>query len=158
MFSFFTINSSLFLGDFMNPQEIKEFLKSIKDTDIEELQYQSGGSSLYFKKNGVEAFIPEVKEAVQSESVKPKEPPKPAVISIKSTMVGTFSSAPNNEKPPFVREGSEVEPGQKVGQIEAMKIIKDVNAKTRGRIVKVCVSNGESVEYGQELFLVEPAK
>ena len=45
----------------MNPQEIKDFLKSIKGTDIEELLYQSGTDSLYFKKNDVEAIIPEVK-------------------------------------------------------------------------------------------------
>ncbi|MDR1941563.1 MAG: hypothetical protein LBQ47_04485 [Endomicrobium sp.] len=142
----------------MNPQEIKEFLKSIKDTDIEELQYQSGSDSLYFKKSDVEAFVAEIKEPVKVEEVKIKEPPKPAYIAIKSAMVGTFSSASNNDKPPFVREGSEVAPGKKVGQIEAMKIIKDVNSKVKGKIVKVCVSNGESVEYGQELFLLEPAK
>jgi acetyl-CoA carboxylase biotin carboxyl carrier protein len=70
-------------------------------------------------------------------------------------MVGTFASAPSNDKPPFVIEGSEVKQGQKVGQVEAMKIIKDVQSNVKGKIVKVIVSNGESVEYGQDLFLVE---
>ena len=140
----------------MNPQEIKDFLKSIKGTDIEELQYQSGTSSLYFKKNDVEASLPETKEVVVP-AVKAAEP-KPTTVVIKSTMVGTFANAANNDKPPFVKEGSEVEPGQKVGQIEAMKIIKDVNSKVKGKVVKVYVSNGESVEYGQDLFLVDTGK
>jgi biotin carboxyl carrier protein len=138
----------------MNPQEIKEFLKSIKDTDIEELQYQNGGDSFYFKKSEVTVLPPEIK-AVPVEHEKPKEDAKPFIVAIKSTMVGTFANAQSNDKPPLVREGCEVEPGQKVGQIEAMKIIKDVTSKIKGKIVKVCVSNGESVEYGQKLFLVE---
>jgi acetyl-CoA carboxylase biotin carboxyl carrier protein len=141
----------------MTPQEIKEFLKSIKETDIEEIQYQSGEDSFYFKKNEVEALIPEVKVSPARQE-KFKEVSKPAFSAIKSTMVGTFANAASNDKPPLVREGSEVEVGQKVGQIEAMKIIKDVTSKIKGKIVKVCVSNGESVEYGQELFLVDTTK
>ncbi len=144
----------------MNPQEIKEFLKSIKDTDIEELQYQSGSDSIYFKKNDVEAFVPAAKEAaapvISAKAAEEKK--KESLIAIKSAMVGTFASAQNNDKPPFVKEGSEIEPGQKVGQIEAMKIIKDVHSKVKGKVAKVLVSNGQSVEYGQELFLIDTSK
>jgi biotin carboxyl carrier protein len=138
----------------MNPQDIKEFLKSIKETDIEEVQYQSGEDSLYFKKSEVESLQPEIKTQVPQQE-KPKEAPKPSLVAIKSTMVGTFANAQSNDRPPLVREGAEIEVGQKLGQIEAMKIIKDVTSKIKGKIVKVCVSNGESVEYGQELFLVD---
>ncbi|MDR3112914.1 MAG: hypothetical protein LBU09_00880, partial [Endomicrobium sp.] len=119
----------------MNPQDIKEFLKSIKETDIEEIQYQSGEDSFYFKKSEVEALQPEIKAApVQQEKI--KETPKPAFVAIKSTMVGTFANAASNDRPPLIREGSEVVPGQKVGQIEAMKIIKDVTSKIKGTVVK----------------------
>ena len=52
---------------------------------------------------------------------------------------------------------SYTEIGQKIGAIEAMKIIKDVVAVIKGKVVKVCVKNGQSVEYGQELFLVDTA-
>jgi len=142
----------------MNPQDIKEFLKSIKETDIEELQYQNGENSFYFKKSEVEALLPEIKDVPVQQEKKEEVKPKPAFTAIKSTMVGTFASAQSNDKPPLVKEGSEVEIGQKVGQIEAMKIIKDVTSKIKGKIVKVCVSNGESVEYGQDLFLVETTK
>lgn len=141
----------------MNPQEIKEFLKSLHDTDIEELQYESGDNSLYFKKNHVEAVVPIVKSKEVCAQEKPVAP-KSTIVAIKSTMVGTFASALNNDKPPFVMEGDNVKSGQKVGQIEAMKIIKDVHSNVSGKIVKVCVSNGESVEYGQDLYLIDTSK
>lgn len=141
----------------MNPQEIKEFLKSIHNTDIEELNFESGDNSLYFKKNSVEAIMPVVKVKEVPEKEKPAVP-KSTVIAVKSAMVGTFASAQNNDKPPFVMEGDSVKQGQKVGQIEAMKIIKDVVSQVSGKIVKVCVSNGEAVEYGQDLFLVDTSK
>ncbi|MDR0800468.1 MAG: hypothetical protein LBN01_02920 [Endomicrobium sp.] len=141
----------------MNPQEIKEFLKSIKDTDIEEIQYQSGEDSLYFKKTDVKAIVLDVKEDTEIRA-KEEENKKLSLITIKSTMVGTFASAQSNDKPPFVREGDNVTVGQKVGQIEAMKIIKDVHSNIKGKISKVLVSNGQSVEYGQELFIVDTSK
>lgn len=140
----------------MTPQEIKDFLKSIKGTDIEELQYQSGSNSLYFKKNDIETEQPAVK-AAEVPSAKAAEP-KPTTVLIKSTMVGSFSNSASNDKPPFIKVGSTVEPGQKVGQIEAMKIIKDVHSKVKGKVVKIYVSNGESVEYGQDLFLIDTGK
>jgi biotin carboxyl carrier protein len=141
----------------MNPQEIKDFLKSIHDTDIEEMHFESGEDSLYFKKNNVEAIVPAVKVKEAAAQEKPAAP-KSTVVTVKSTMVGTFASAQNNDKPPFVMEGDNVKSGQKVGQIEAMKIIKDVHSNVSGKIVKICVSNGESVEYGQDLFLIDTSK
>jgi acetyl-CoA carboxylase biotin carboxyl carrier protein len=143
----------------MNPQEIKDFLKSIRDTDIEELCYESGEDYLFLKKSNVEAIVPAAKTKEKEVLAKEKPSvPKSTVITIKSTMVGTFSIAPNNDKPPFVMEGDSVKPGQKVGQIEAMKIIKDVHSNASGKIVKIAVSNGQSVEYGQDLFLIDTSK
>lgn len=143
----------------MNTQEIKEFLKSIHDTDIEELRFESGGDSVYFKKDCVVTAAAAVAAKAKEAPVKEKAPAeKFSVVALKSTMVGTFASAPSNDKPPFVKEGDSVKPGQKVGQIEAMKIIKDVHSNVGGKIVKISVSNGQSVEYGQDLFLVDTSK
>ncbi|OEG70231.1 hypothetical protein ATZ36_05475 [Candidatus Endomicrobiellum trichonymphae] len=145
----------------MNSQRIKELLKSIKDTDIEEIQYQSGENSLYLKKPDVKAIVLNAKEATEAEvkSKNKKEGDKKLVlIAIKSTTVGTFASAQSNDKPPFVREGDNIVVGQKIGQIEAMKIIKDVLSNIKGKISKILVSNGQSVEYGQKLFLVDTSK
>jgi acetyl-CoA carboxylase biotin carboxyl carrier protein len=143
----------------MNSQEIKELLKSIKNTDIEEIQYQSGKSSLYLKKTDVKAVAADVKEVAEAKIKNKKEEDKKlTLIAIKSTMVGTFASAQSNDKPPFVREGDDIVVGQKVGQIEAMKIIKDILSNIKGKISKILVSNGQSVEYGQKLFLVDTSK
>ena len=130
----------------MNPIEIKKFLESIRETDIEAMEFDSGETSVYFKKSEVTQKIAAPKKVVVEKS---------PIVSIKSSMVGTFYNAPANDRPPFIVEGNHVEVGQKIAAIEAMKIIKDVIATTKGKVVKVCVQNGESVEYGQELFLVD---
>ncbi|MDR2665970.1 MAG: hypothetical protein LBB92_00690 [Endomicrobium sp.] len=139
----------------MNPQKIKEFLKSIKDTDIKEMRYQSDENFFYFKKSDVTTTIaPPIENKIIIKEEK-KEKKKLTLTSIKSTMVGTFINVQNNNKLPFIKEGDNVITGQKIGQVEAMKIIKDVYSNTKGKILKVLVSNGQVVEYGQELFLVD---
>jgi acetyl-CoA carboxylase biotin carboxyl carrier protein len=141
----------------MNPQEIKEFLKAIKHTDIEEMEYHSGDNSLYFKKSEIEHAqhpLVSVKEVIEEKKIQEKD----FIVPIKSRMVGIFSISSGADKPSFVKEGDIVTVDQKVGQIEAMKIIKDVKAKIKGKIVKILVSNGQAVEYGQELFLVDTSK
>ncbi len=129
----------------MNTDDIKTFLESIRDTDIEEIEFEAGDTSLYIKKS----------EIAPKKEVPKKVVEKNITVSIKSKMVGTFYSAPANDRPPFVIEGSHVEVGQKIGTIEAMKIIKDVISTTKGKILKVLVANGQTVEYGQKLFLVD---
>ncbi|MCC5839283.1 MAG: acetyl-CoA carboxylase biotin carboxyl carrier protein [Opitutales bacterium] len=73
---------------------------------------------------------------------------------IKSPMVGTFYAAPSPESPPFVKTGDTVEPETLVCIIEAMKVMNEIKAETSGRLVEVLVKNGESVEYGQNLFKI----
>jgi len=130
----------------MNTNDIKKFLESIRETDIEEMEFESGNTSIYIKKSEVTPKIEAPKKVVVE---------KNTIVPIKSKMVGTFYNAPAHDRPPFVVEGGHIEVGQKVGTIEAMKIIKDVISTTKGKIIKVSVANGQSVEYGQELFLVD---
>ncbi len=132
----------------MNTNEIKKFLESVRETDIEEMEVSTQGSSIYFKKSEITKKPVEPKKIVEEKST---------IVPIKSTMVGTFFNAPASDRPPFIVGGSNIEIGQKIGAIEAMKIIKDVVAVIKGKVVKVCVKNGQSVEYGQELFLVDTA-
>jgi acetyl-CoA carboxylase biotin carboxyl carrier protein len=138
----------------MNIQEIEDFLKSIKNTDIEEIKYKNGNNSLYLKKTDVESIT--IKDSTCAKNIPQKtKETKPVLIAIKSTMVGTFASSQGNDKPPYVKEGDIITKGQKVGQIEAMKIIKDVLSSVEGKVIKILVSHGQSVEYGQQLFLLE---
>ena len=84
-------------------------------------------------------------------------PPQDASETIKSPMVGTFyrSSAPDAD--PFVTVGSEVEEDTVVCVIEAMKVMNEIKAETRGVIKKILVENSSPVQFGQPLFVVNPA-
>jgi acetyl-CoA carboxylase biotin carboxyl carrier protein len=75
---------------------------------------------------------------------------------IKSPMVGTFYAAPSPDAKPFVSVGSRVDEETDVCVIEAMKVFNNIKAETSGTIAKILVSNGETVEFGQTLFLVKP--
>jgi acetyl-CoA carboxylase biotin carboxyl carrier protein len=72
-------------------------------------------------------------------------------------MVGTFYSAPSPEAKPFVSLGSRVDEETDVCVIEAMKVFNNIKAECRGVIAKINVNNGETVEFGQILFLVKPS-
>jgi len=93
--------------------------------------------------------------------------PQPAAESVESTahlltveapMVGTFYRAPKPDAPPFVAEGDVVKEGQIVCIVEAMKLMNEIESKVAGRIAKVVVENGQPVEFGQSLFLVDPLR
>ncbi len=77
------------------------------------------------------------------------------LLRIESPMVGTFYRAPSPEAAPFVEEGSEVEAGQVVCLVEAMKLFNEINVERAGTVKQIAVENGEAVEYGQLLFLIE---
>ena len=75
---------------------------------------------------------------------------------IVSPMVGTFYRAPAPDADPYVEVGDVVEVGQTVCIIEAMKLMNEIEAESRGRVVKILIENAQPVEYGQKLFLIEP--
>ena len=79
------------------------------------------------------------------------------LVTIEAPMVGTFYRAPSPEAPPYVNEGDLIKAGQVLCIIEAMKLMNEIESKVAGRIVKTLVDNAQPVEYGQPLFLVEPA-
>jgi acetyl-CoA carboxylase biotin carboxyl carrier protein len=73
-----------------------------------------------------------------------------------SPMVGTFYRAPSPDAPPFVEVDSIVEKGDTLCLIEAMKMMNEIEAEFRGRVTTVVATNGQTVEYGEELFFIEP--
>jgi len=79
------------------------------------------------------------------------------LITIEAPMVGTFYRASSPTAEPYVREGDVAKEGQILCIIEAMKLMNEIESKASGRIVKILVENGQPVEYGQPLVLIDPA-
>ena len=80
----------------------------------------------------------------------------PALVTLEAPMVGTFYRAPSPTADPFVNEGDVVKESQVLCIIEAMKLMNEIESKVGGCIAKVLVENGQAVEYGQPLFLIDP--
>ena len=74
---------------------------------------------------------------------------------VKSPMVGTFYKSPSSDSPAFVAAGDKVEEKSVVCIIEAMKIMNEIQAETKGTVVELLVENGQPVEYGQRLFKIK---
>ncbi|HTO10505.1 MAG TPA: acetyl-CoA carboxylase biotin carboxyl carrier protein [Candidatus Binatia bacterium] len=82
----------------------------------------------------------------------------PALVTLEAPMVGTFYRAPSPTAEPFVNEGDVVKENQVLCIIEAMKLMNEIESKVGGRIAKILVENGQAVEYGQPLFLIDPQR
>lgn len=137
----------------MDTNEIGDFLKSIKNTDIEEVKYKSGSNTLCFKRSDIRPPIVKIAKTIKDNAEKSEEK-RLDLLKIKSSMVGTFISAQSNS----IKEGDIIAKGQKVGQIEAMKIIKDILSSVEGKVIQILVVNRQPVEYGQPLFLLKQSK
>ncbi len=80
------------------------------------------------------------------------------MVTIEAPMVGTFYRASSPTAEPYVGEGDLVKEGQILCIIEAMKLMNEIESKVGGRIVKIFVENAHPVEFGQSLFLIDPAR
>ena len=148
-------------------EQIRESLTVVSETDITELTIESGEERVTVKKSGPVGQVvtmapaaiakpaPEVINAApDAPDVKGNE--SNGLLPITSPMVGTFYRSPSPSAPSFIDIGDSNAVGQTVCIIEAMKLMNDLPSEISGRVVKVCVENGTTVEYGQPLFLVDP--
>ena len=87
-------------------------------------------------------------------AAEPKPVQKASGTTVESPMVGVFYSAPTPDSEPYVSVGSNVNKGDVLCLIEAMKLMNEVTAEKSGVIEEVCVENGQVVEYGQPLFVI----
>ena len=74
---------------------------------------------------------------------------------VTAPLVGTYYAAPGPEQPPFVKAGDRVKKGETLCLIEAMKMMNEITAEEEGVISEICVTNGQVVEYGTELFRIK---
>ena len=148
----------------MNLKEIKEMIQLMNENGLSEFEMEKDGLKIRLRKGAGGAVEPtlvyETRPAGQARGAEAPARAVPAAPSaakttIKSPMVGTFYAAPAPDAAPFVQVGASVEVGQVICVIEAMKLMNEIKAEVRGKIVEVLVHNGDPVEFGQPLFLVE---
>ena len=152
----------------MDFKDLKKIVDLVKENDIVEFDLQDGEFRLSTKLRGsdpiyVSAPAPVAAAApapapVGSTAPAPSAPaPAADLPSVKSPMVGTFYRSASPDADPFVKPGDLIEADSTVCIIEAMKVMNEIKAETKGRIVRVLVENAQAVEFGQPLFEIEPA-
>ena len=161
----------------MNQKELKELIEFLIEKDIAEFELERGDVKVKIKRAGEHTVVhartempyapAPVGQPGQARSA--ASPPVPAAASsepvpeenlhmVKSPIVGTFYEAPSPGAPPFVKVGDTVEVGQVLCIVEAMKLLNEIESDVAGEIVKKLGSNGQPIEYGQELFAIRAKK
>ena len=152
--------------------DIAEILKIIDSSACNEVVVETGDVRLVVRRNGA-AGQPTVTlndrplphaptaAAVQAAAKAAAAPHQiettAGQIEVAAPMVGTFYRAPSPEAPPFVELGTVVKAGQPLCLIEVMKLFTTINCEVSGRIAQIGADNGELVEYGRTLFVIEPS-
>ncbi|MFP5113540.1 acetyl-CoA carboxylase biotin carboxyl carrier protein [Bacillaceae bacterium C204] len=162
-------------------QEIRELIKLVDQSSIDEFVYENDGSKIKMKKNVSATYVSQVSAVPQENKV--VSTPVPQVVAataptvavhevqqqetikqadttnlhkIVSPMVGTFYASPTPDADSYVKQGSSVTKDSIVCIVEAMKLFNEIEAEIDGEIVEILAKNGQLVEYGQPLFLVKP--
>lgn len=137
--------------------ETKEFKISIKTTpDYNGAPIVSGMQMPTFMPQMSTGFDTPVSSATPEKESSPADDTS-KYVTITSPMIGTFYRKPAPDKPMFVNVGDSVSVGSVVCIIEAMKLFNEIESEVSGKIVKILVDDSSPVEFGQPLFLVEPA-
>lgn len=165
-------------------QELREIIRLIDQSSINEFTYENEGTTITLKKTGNTVVTQNVEQYNDShgekastvtsvQSTVDEQVTKEVVVAtnkteetkdidmtnlkkIESPMVGTFYAAPSPEEPAYVEVGHKVTNDTVVCIVEAMKLFNEIEAEIEGEIVEILVENGQLVEYGQPLFLVKP--
>jgi acetyl-CoA carboxylase biotin carboxyl carrier protein len=144
----------------MELEDLKGLIELLKETDITELLVEKDGTKVKIKREKIFSSleIPSQKSpALQETIIRETDEETQRLITITSPIVGTFYRSSSPDAPPFVDGGQRVKKGQVLCIIEAMKLMNEIESETDGILVKALVENGQPVEYGEPLFLIEPA-
>lgn len=149
----------------MDTRKIKALIALLEESDVAEIEIHEGEESVrisrYSAQPQVVAAMPAAAPPAPAaappaaEVPTPGEPAVPAGHEITSPMVGTFYRAPSPGAKPFVEVGQQVSVGDTLCIIEAMKMLNHIDADKSGKIVAILVENGQPIEYGQPLFVIE---
>ena len=148
-------------------RKLKELVKLMVNNDLSEMDLRDTDEQVTIRRQGETiitqppvAIVPAAAAATATAEVPiataPQEQTQEEGVEIVSPMVGTFYASPDPNSPEFVKVDDEVSDDTTVCIIEAMKIFNEIKAQCNGSIIKVLVSSGDPVEFGQPLFLVKP--
>lgn len=153
----------------MDLRKLKTLIDLVAESSISELEITEGdGKVRIVKEDKRQPMAYQQAPAVQAAPAPAAEtppPPPPAAAApaepaargntVKSPMVGTFYRAPNPESANFVEAGTKVSAGDTLCIIEAMKLLNEIEADQSGTVTAILVENGQPVEFGQPLFVIE---
>lgn len=164
-------------NDVFGLSAVRELLSLINHTDITEILIERGNTRLHVKRGPnvmpMATIAPVPPQQLASPAPLPAAAPlqplfqpqpvpeaplvaMPAGHTIAAPMVGTFYAASSPKDPPLVQEGDEVRVGDTVGIIEAMKMMNEIETEVAGRVARILAKNGQPVEYGQPIMVIEP--
>jgi acetyl-CoA carboxylase biotin carboxyl carrier protein len=141
----------------MKIDDVKALAEILSQSDLSVLEYKEG--DLFIRIERAAACPPPAK----TDAFLPAAPAKDDaeqrndfnnMYELKAPMVGVFYAAPTPDAEPFVKVGDQVEKGQVVCILEAMKLMNDITAPVSGRIVDICAQNGVVMEYGQTIMKI----
>ena len=145
-------------------KEIKDMINLMNENGLTELEVEKDGVRIRLKKGmggayekAVEYIMPHPGAQQGNPAEQPEKAEKKNVIEVKAPMVGTFYRSPSPEAAPYVNVGDSIAPGQVICIIEAMKLMNEIKSEVKGKIVDIQADNAEPVEFGQVLFIIEPA-
>lgn len=135
----------------MKEEEIRKYAELMKELDLTSLTVSEEGMTVCLEKaQGANTLpSPPRNESTEANTEKDKD-----LISITSPMVGIFYAAPAENADPFVCVGDSVREGDVLCIIEAMKLMNEIRAEVSGVIERICVTNGQVMEYGTELMRI----
>ncbi|MCC6608486.1 MAG: acetyl-CoA carboxylase biotin carboxyl carrier protein [Burkholderiales bacterium] len=147
----------------MDLRKLKKLIDLVQESGIAELEITEGEETVRIRRGGAAEVTPAPGAAAPALAAPPvpapaapaEAPAGPAGHLVKSPMVGTFYRAPSPEAKPFVEVGDAVKAGQTVCIIEAMKLMNEIECDQDGVLKAILVENGQPVEYGEPLFVIE---
>ena len=152
----------------MDIKDLKLLIKLVTETDITEFEMDNSDEKIIIKRGhkpeyvtvaapAVQQFAPQAYQAAPAASapVTAAAPAAEAGDTVNSPIVGTFYAAPGPEAAPYVTVGQVVEKGQTLCIVEAMKLMNEIEAECKCKILKICKDNAQAVEYGDALFVIQ---
>ena len=146
----------------MDLRKLKKLIDLVQESGIGELEITEGEERVRISRAGANAPVVMASQAPMAmvaapgaAPAAPEAPAAPAGHTLKSPMVGTFYRSPSPGAPSFIEVGQVVTKGQTLCIIEAMKLLNEIESDAAGTVKAILVENGQPVEYGQPLFVIE---